>query len=61
MWLAKDLDGTIMAYENIPKYNGNTWYVSAGWYFDIPDDIVYELLVRNLKNEETISVELRLN
>ena len=59
MWLAKDFDGTIVAYENMPTYDNGNWYVYSGWTFDIPDDLVYELLGRNLKIDETIAVELK--
>ena len=60
MWLAKDSDGTIMAYENVPIQDLNgTWCVFSGFYFEMPKNVVFDTLGRNLKDDETIEIEFR--
>ena len=59
MWIAKDLDGVICAYENEPVYAESSWYIDSGYYFEIPFDVVRELLGRSLNYEEKIEVELK--
>jgi hypothetical protein len=60
MWIAKDDIGTIFAYKNkpVPDETG-FWCVESGYYFEIPNDIIYDLLGKNLKLGETIEVELK--
>jgi hypothetical protein len=61
MWIAKDQIGTIFAYETKPIADELTgcWYIASGYYFEIPPEIVHELLGRSLKLDETIEVELK--
>lgn len=61
MWIAKDEIGTIFAYETKPEADKLTgcWYIMSGYYFEIPSEIVYDLLGRTLKLDETIEVELK--
>lgn len=62
MWIAKDQIGTIFAYQTKPIADELTgcWYIeSSGYYFEIPNNIVYDLLGRSLNLDETIEVELK--
>lgn len=49
MWLAKDKDG-VFIFENKPeRYDINSSFeILSGFYFEIPEQLVFEILGKNL-------------
>jgi hypothetical protein len=59
MWIAKDND-CVCIFENKPEQSENGfWYSTGGYYFEIPSKLVYEILGRNLKSDETVEIEIK--
>lgn len=59
MWLAKDKDG-VFIFENKPEINIiSIFVVSSGFYFEIPEIVVFKILGRYLYiNDDPIEIEI---
>lgn len=60
MWIARDLDRTTMVYENKPILAESSWFIESGYYFEVPDYLILDILGRQLKLEETIEIEIKV-
>lgn len=60
MWLAKDKDG-VFIFENKPeRYDINSNFeILSGFYFEIPEQLVFEILGKNYILDDPIEIEIR--